>query len=217
MRTLSFRQSTQEARRLTSLLSLWLWVCMLLSGCSFEAEAPPVADQSRDLLDDDGDGVINARDRCPNTPHAAIVDNNGCPTIVERSDATELHILFANDSTVIPAEYLPQIDHMAAFLAAYPDTHIELKGYASQVGAHDYNDALSKRRADVVRQHLIALGVTPARIRTVGFGDTQPVPAASKEESHTLSRRVTARVRGERGSVLNEWTIFSLRTESTEP
>ncbi|MGF1687817.1 OmpA family protein [Photobacterium japonica] len=205
---------TRRPFRLLLLGMLWLGN---LAGCSLEADPPPVAEQSRDLLDDDGDGVINARDRCPDTPHAAIVDNNGCPTIVEHTDTTELHILFANDSTVIPTDFLPQIEKMAAFLAAYPDTHIELKGYASQVGAHDYNFTLSQRRAEVVRQHLTTLGVTPARIRTVGFGDTQPVSAASEEEAHTLSRRVTARVRGERGSVLNEWTIFSLRTEPTEP
>ncbi|MGR5063754.1 OmpA family protein [Photobacterium sp. DNB22_13_2] len=197
---------------------LWLplaWVLALfsLSGCSTEAEAPPIADQSRDLLDDDADGVINARDKCPGTPHSAIVDNDGCPTFVERAESNDLHILFANDSTVIPDTFLSQIKRMADFLATYAEARIELKGYASPVGGSEYNLGLSKRRAKVVRQQLIDYGVSPNRIKTLGFGDSEPVAASTKEQSNALSRRVTARVRGEKGNVLEEWTIFSLRAD----
>ncbi|MGF1683232.1 OmpA family protein [Photobacterium minamisatsumaniensis] len=185
----------------------------LLNACTTDADIPPVAEQSWDLLDDDNDGVINARDKCPNTPLSAIVDNDGCPTYVERSESNDLHILFANDSTVIPASFLPQIKKMAQFLAQYPEARIELKGYASPVGAAAYNIGLSQRRAKVVRQQLISFGVDPARIKTLGFGDSEPVVASTVEQTNTLSRRVTARVRGERGNVLEEWTIFSLRTD----
>ncbi|PSU35611.1 OmpA family protein [Photobacterium lutimaris] len=205
-------------KRLCTKPLLWLTIaCVLalltLSGCSTEAEAPPIADQSRDLLDDDGDGVINARDKCPATPHSAIVDNDGCPTFVERTESNDLHILFANDSTVIPDEFLSQIKRMADFLATYADARIELKGYASPVGASEYNLGLSKRRAKVVRQQLIDYGVSPNRIKTLGFGDSEPVTASTIEQSNALSRRVTARVRGEKGNVLEEWTIFSLRAD----
>lgn len=192
---------------------LILAITLFTQGCATDAEAPPVAQQSRDLFDDDDDGVINARDQCPDTPHDAIVDNNGCPTLVEHNESNDLHILFANDSTVIPSQSLPQIQKMAAFLASYPEAHIELKGYASPVGGHDYNLGLSQRRAEVVRRQLISYGVAPNRIKTLGFGDNDPVAASSEEETNTLSRRVTARVRGERGNVLQEWTIFSLRAD----
>ncbi|PSW20756.1 OmpA family protein [Photobacterium sanctipauli] len=195
-------------KRLTALA-----LALMLVGCTTDAESPPVAEQSRDLFDDDSDGVINARDKCPGTPLSAIVDNDGCPTYVERSESNDLHILFANDSTVIPDTFLAQIEKMARFLAQYPEARIELKGYASPVGAVDYNIGLSQRRADVVRQQLISYGVSNARIKTLGFGDTEPVAASTPEQTNTLSRRVTARVRGERGNVLEEWTIFSLRTD----
>ena len=195
------------------LILVWSGAAGILTGCSTEAEAPPVAEQSRDLMDDDDDGVINARDKCPGTPHAAIVDNDGCPTFVERSESNDLHILFANDSTVIPDNFLSQIKRMADFLASYPEARIELKGYASPVGASEYNLGLSQRRAKVVRQQLIDYGVSPNRIKTLGFGDSEPVAATTREQSNTLSRRVTARVRGERGNVLEEWTIFSLRAD----
>lgn len=113
---------------------VWLGAASILTGCSTEAEAPPIAEQSRDLMDDDGDGVINARDKCPGTPHAAIVDNDGCPTFVERSESNDLHILFANDSTVIPDNFLSQIKRMADFLATYPEARIELKATPVQSG-----------------------------------------------------------------------------------
>ncbi|MGF1726905.1 OmpA family protein [Photobacterium nomapromontoriensis] len=199
--------------RIQSMTTLWMLLFTLITmGCATNAETPPVAQQSQDLFDDDDDGVINARDKCPGTPHDAIIDNNGCPTLVERNESNDLHILFANDSTVIPSPFLPQIQKMAAFLASYPEAHIELKGHASPVGNHDYNLGLSQRRAEVVRRQLISDGVAPNRIKTLGFGDNDPVAASSTEETNTLSRRVTARVRGERGNVLQEWTIFSVRT-----
>ncbi|KLV05529.1 membrane protein [Photobacterium aquae] len=204
------RQHPASTRLINAIL---LIVALLGSGCSTEAEPPPIASQSRDLLDDDNDGVINARDKCAATPHQAIVDNDGCPTFVKRNEANDLHILFANDSTVIPDKFLSEISRMAAFLSQYPEARIELKGYASPVGGHDYNLDLSKRRAEVVRRHLINLGVAPKRIITVGFGDNEPVAAATPEQTNTLSRRVTARVRGSQGQVLEEWTVFSLKAD----
>ncbi|AJR06409.1 putative outer membrane protein [Photobacterium gaetbulicola Gung47] len=207
------RTCTNALLRLLASILVLITVTGLLAGCSTQAAAPPVTEQSRDLMDDDADGVINARDKCPGTPHSAIVDNDGCPRLVERSESSDLHILFANDSTVIPTNFLGQIKRMADFLANYPEARIELKGYASPVGASDYNLGLSQRRAKVVRQQLIEFGVSPNRIKTLGFGDTVPVAANTREQSNTLSRRVTARVRGERGNVLEEWTIFSLRAD----
>ena len=182
-----------------------------LFGCSVSVEEPPIAEQLQDQQDFDNDGVINARDKCADTPHPAIVDNDGCPTRIDREEENYIRILFANDSTVIPESLLPEIQRMADFLETYPEVYIELKGYASPVGKKEYNIDLSKRRATKVRDQLIADGVTPQRIKTIGFGDAEPIAAESIEASNTLSRRVVARVIGSKGSIVEEWTIFTLR------
>lgn len=185
---------------------------LLLAACATSVPNDmPLAEQSKDLRDDDDDGVINARDKCANTPHPAIVDNDGCPTYVANPEEGRIHILFANDSTLITAEYQNQISEMSQFLKAHPSTYIELKGYASPVGNSDYNVGLSQRRAQVVKQSLLDSGITKNRIMTVGFGDTEPVSAGSQEVTNTLSRRVTAQVKTASDKVVEEWTIFTLR------
>ena len=172
---------------------------------------PPIAKQTKNLFDNDSDGVINQRDHCPKTPIDAVVDNDGCPSYIDSSEENKIHVLFANDSSEIPENYMQNINKMSEFLVKYPKTHIELKGYASPVGNAAYNIALSKRRASVIRQALINDGITSSRIKTIGFGDSDPVMAYDIEESNTLSRRVVAQVVGYQENVVKEWTVYTVR------
>lgn len=187
---------------------------LLLSACSnLEAEQPPIAYHSKDLSDSDNDGVINARDLCANTRKNAVIDNDGCPTVIHTEEENKLHILFANDSTVIPSAYDQHIKNMSSFLDKYPQTHIVLNGYASPVGSAEHNKYLSIHRAANVYKALVAAGVSPKRIQTVGFGDSDPVQAGTKDEIMTLSRRVTASVVGMDSSVVESWTIYDQRKD----
>ncbi|GLT15260.1 OmpA family protein [Vibrio algivorus] len=187
---------------------------LLLGACSnLESDPPPIAFHSKDLSDSDNDGVINARDLCANTRKNAVIDNNGCPTVVHSEEENKLHILFANDSTVIPAAYDKHIKSMSSFLDKYPQTHIVLNGYASPVGPAEHNKYLSIHRAANVYKALVAAGVSPKRIQTVGYGDSDPIQATSREETMTLSRRVTASVVGMDSSVVESWTIYDQRKD----
>lgn len=175
----------------------------------YDYMATPVAEQGSDLLDDDNDGVINARDKCPQTPQGAQVDNDGCGEQINSSEQQKLHILFANDSSAIEPAFDDQIRQMAEFLQLYPEASIELQGYASKVGGAEYNQALSERRSEAVRMQLIRYGVTPNRIRVIGFGDTVLVADGDDQVSHAQNRRVTATVVGLKDEVLKEWTVFT--------
>lgn len=194
-------------------------MAMTLSHSLFASEEPhkdvydymptPTANQVADLHDDDDDGVINARDKCPGTPQGSQIDNDGCGESVKSSRLQKLHILFANDSSVIPPVFMQQIAQMADFMQLYPETSIELQGYASKVGKAEYNLALSKRRSEAVRLQLIRSGVTPKRIRIVGYGDTILAAEGDDQASHALNRRVIASVVGFKWDVVKEWTIFT--------
>ncbi|PST93873.1 hypothetical protein C9I86_04150 [Photobacterium sp. NCIMB 13483] len=186
-------------------------LALSLFGCSLSVPHPPIAKQTKNLFDNDSDGVINQRDHCPKTPIDAVVDNDGCPSYIDSSEENKIHVLFANDSSEIPENYMQNINKMSEFLVKYPKTHIELKGYASPVGNAAYNIALSKRRASVIRQVLINHGITSSRIKTIGFGDSDPVMAYDIEESNTLSRRVVAQVVGYQENVVKEWTVYTVR------
>ncbi len=169
----------------------------------------PVADQKADLLDDDSDGVINARDLCVTTPQGSALDNDGCEEYHDISNTLALRILFDNNSTFIKPVFQNQISEMADFLKEYPETSIEIQGFASIVGNADKNMLLSQNRADVVRQAIISNGIDPNRLTIVGFGETKPEELGNTEFAHAMNRKVVASVVGYKGEVKMEWTIFT--------
>lgn len=169
----------------------------------------PVPNQTFDLLDDDRDGVINARDMCPGTPIGAEIDNEGCGTMSASRSQMQIYILFANDSDVIPPPFINQIRDMAMFLKDFPQTSIELKGYTSKVGSDEYNLELSKRRAASAEVALKKYGITDDRIRIVGFGESELVALGDEEISHAQNRRVVATVVGLENVVDMEWDIYT--------
>nr|VVV05445.1 Outer membrane porin F [Aliivibrio wodanis] len=169
----------------------------------------PKPNQASELTDQDYDGVIDARDVCPSTPRGAEIDNDGCAEYVEYSNEKDLKILFANDSSEISSMFQEEINTMAEFLIEYPETSIQLQGFASQQGDAEYNIQLSELRATAVRAALIESGVKPSRIKTIGFGDTLLIDEGDSAVSHALNRRVIATVVGYKGEVINEWTIFT--------
>ncbi|MGR5094789.1 OmpA family protein [Vibrio maritimus] len=175
----------------------------------YDYRPTPVADQKADLLDDDGDGVINARDLCITTPQGAELDNDGCEQYIDVSNSLALRILFDNNSTFIKPVFQNQISEMAAFLNEYPETSIEIQGFASIVGNEDKNMVLSQNRAEVVRQAIISNGVDPNRLTIIGFGETKPEELGNTEFAHAMNRKVVASVVGYKGEVDMEWTIFT--------
>ncbi|MEI8611540.1 OmpA family protein [Enterovibrio sp. Hal110] len=180
-----------------------------LAGCSTSVSNPPVADQTASLLDDDNDGVINARDLCTTTASGAEVNNDGCAEIVALNARNELHILFANNSSVIPLSFNGEVRQLSTFMKTFPATRVELKGYASPTGTDTHNIALSQARAASVKSALTRQGVQANRIKIVGFGESEPVIADSQARTEILSRRVTAGVKATEESVVMAWTIYT--------
>ncbi|MDA0116625.1 OmpA family protein [Vibrio sp. T11.5] len=169
----------------------------------------PKALQISDLTDDDRDGVVNARDLCPETPLGAQIDNDGCGLEVMEKEERQMRILFANDSYDVSPVFLDQIRAMADFLDKYRSASIEIQGYASKTGSPNYNLALSKKRAFAVEQQLLAYGTAPERVTIIGYGSTHLESDGEGETDHALNRRVTATVVGLTETVVEEWTIFS--------
>ncbi|MEZ8100910.1 OmpA family protein [Vibrio bivalvicida] len=194
---------------LTMIIAATVFAAPLKAEDVYQYIDTPTPNQVDDLLDEDKDGVINARDLCPQTPLNAEIDNDGCGTYVKTQEEMSLHILFANDSDEIQPVFLAQIREMADFLKGYPSTSIELQGYASKVGQHEHNMALSKRRAVSVEHALLSNGIDSNRVRIVGFGDTNLSETGTDEVSHAKNRKVVATVIGHKGNVKEEWSIFT--------
>lgn len=194
---------------------MMLPLCIVVSSSSaddtYEYRATPVADQIADLLDDDRDGVINARDICPDTPRSAEIDNDGCETYMDDEEDWELKVLFEHDSSNISPAFIGEISSMVEFMQQYPKTSIELNGHASVVGEPDYNQNLSEERALKVQEQIISLGISPDRVRIVGFGEQVVDTVGESPVAHAVNRRVVARVVGYDRDVIKEWNIFTSR------
>lgn len=163
-----------------------------------------------DLSDSDWDGVITARDNCLDSPMKSSVDNDGCHLGDTQILQHDLTILFAHDKSVITPQYQSEIDQMAAFMEDNPNLRLLLEGHASQVGPRDYNVALSKRRAETVRQALIQSGVSGERLEIIGYGDTRPMLMGNDEQSHAANRRVVGALTSSRGAVRMRWDVYSV-------
>ncbi|MGX9418372.1 OmpA family protein [Vibrio sp. WJH972] len=184
------------------------------SSDEYEYLDVPVANQQFDLNDDDG--VINARDLCPETSIQASIDNDGCGAYSDSSDEKALHILFSNASSEINPIFIAQVTEMASFLKEFPAVTIELSGFASKVGNPDANLALSKNRALSVQQKLIDEGIDASRISIVAYGDTRLEAEGDDPISHAKNRRVIASVIGHKGDISKRWTIFTTLPRQTD-
>ena len=136
--------------------------------------------------DDDQDGVLNSKDICPNTPLGEVVNVDGCPLIVD------LEINFANDSAVIPADVDVLIQTYADFLTTNTNYDAKIVGYTDSRGSASYNQKLSERRANAVKDALIAKGVNASQLSAMGAGEANPIASNDTAEGRAQNRRIEA-------------------------
>ncbi len=82
------------------------------------------------------------------------------------------------------------IERIGEFLMEYEDRQVLVEGFTDSTGARDYNLRLSERRANSVREALVARGVDENRIRTRGYGLDYPVATNDTQAGRQLNRRV---------------------------
>jgi OmpA-OmpF porin, OOP family len=145
-------------------------------------------------VDSDNDGVVDAKDKCPNTPMVDAVDANGCTLYEDRKVTTSLLVTFPHDSAVVKQQYFDNVAAVAKFLKEHKGTTVVLEGHASAIGDARYNKILSKKRADDVAQELVKDGIAKDRITTVGYGEERLKNPANTLAAHAENRRVEAHI-----------------------
>ncbi|WDU63543.1 OmpA family protein [Pseudomonas poae] len=106
----------------------------------------------------------------------------------------ELDVKFDFDKSVVKPNSYGDVKNLADFMAQYPATNVEVAGHTDSVGPDAYNQKLSQRRADAVKQVLVKDGVQPSRITAVGYGESRPVADNATEAGRAVNRRVEASV-----------------------
>lgn len=100
------------------------------------------------------------------------------------------NITFAHDDATINSSFYHSLNQLAQTMAQYDQTTIIVAGHTDSTGSASYNQALSQRRAAAVSNYLVSRGVPAHRIRTVGYGQTQPIASNANEFGRSQNRRV---------------------------
>lgn len=106
-------------------------------------------------------------------------------TVVSFSD-----VLFDFNKSNLKAAGLADTATLAAYLNRETSRQVLIEGFTDSIGSQTYNLGLSQRRADAVRDELIRLGVSPARIKIRAYGKEYPVASNETAEGRALNRRV---------------------------
>lgn len=140
------------------------------------------------VVDSDGDGVPDRQDDCPNTLPGSLVDSNGC---AQADQAIELQgVKFEYDQATLTANAQVILRNAVKALKGQPGMHVEIAGHTDSVASQAYNLELSQRRAESVKRFLVAHGISPARLTTVGYGETRPIATNATAAGRQKNRRV---------------------------
>jgi outer membrane protein OmpA-like peptidoglycan-associated protein len=99
-------------------------------------------------------------------------------------------ILFDVNKSDLRPQAKSNLESLAKILNKYDDTNILIEGDTDNTGTEEYNQQLSERRAQSVANYLMGLGVTGARISTVGLGELNPIASNDSVEGRQQNRRV---------------------------
>lgn len=103
-------------------------------------------------------------------------------------------VFFGYDRYDISGEAQMTLDKQAAWLQQYPSLSITIEGHADERGTREYNLALGERRANAVKNYLVASGVDAGRINTISYGKERPAVPGSDETSWAQNRRGVTKV-----------------------
>ncbi|MBU6281680.1 OmpA family protein, partial [bacterium] len=97
---------------------------------------------------------------------------------------------FDYDKATLQPAGRPILDEAAEILKANPDVNVEVRGFTDSRGSDAYNMRLSERRAQTVKNYLVSRGVSPSRLTTRGYGESDPVATNETDSGRAQNRRV---------------------------
>ncbi|MEJ5061720.1 MULTISPECIES: OmpA family protein [unclassified Pseudomonas] len=157
--------------------------------------------------DEDGDSVLDSRDKCPGTPKGVRVDADGCPPpapapVVEEAVVVKEEVIvirdvnFQFDSAKLTAADKDKLNTIATRLKQEAaSARLTVTGHTDSVGSDAYNQKLSDKRAHSVVEYLIESGVPRSSFVSVsGAGESQPVADNKTADGRAQNRRTEIKI-----------------------
>lgn len=151
--------------------------------------------------DDDGDGVCNSEDYCPDTPVGSIIMPSGCHLSPE-APLELVGVFFDFNGASLRPESYEILDRVVALLLQQHTVLVEIGGHSDALGSRSANQRMSSQRAKAVHDYLLKRGIAPFRLSYKGYGDSQPVApnelasGVDYPSGRARNRRVDMRVTG---------------------
>jgi len=98
-------------------------------------------------------------------------------------------IFFDFDSYALSSDSRALLKANADWLKANLTANVEVEGHCDERGTTEYNLALGAKRARAAMDYLVTLGVAPARIKTISYGEELPQCREAAEDCYRRNRR----------------------------
>jgi len=98
-------------------------------------------------------------------------------------------VFFAFDKYELTDAAKAVLAENARWFKAHPEVRIMVEGHTDERGTNEYNVSLGDRRANAVRDYLIAVGIDPSRIETISYGEERPFVLGRDESAWRENRR----------------------------
>jgi len=129
-------------------------------------------------------------------PKAPIEPAKPAPVSVKASITIQAEALFDFDKSVLKPAGKKSIDDAIAKMKQIDVEIIIATGHTDYIGTDAYNQKLSERRANAVKNYMVSQGIEAAKISTLGKGETQPVATNKTAEGRAKNRRVDIEFKG---------------------
>ena len=106
-------------------------------------------------------------------------------------------VLFDFNKYTLKPDARERLAKVSGIVLAYPDLKLQIEGHTDAIGSDEYNQTLSEKRAEAVRDYLVSSGVSMNNVAALGLGKSDPVADNSTAEGRKLNRRVEMIVSGD--------------------
>ena len=115
------------------------------------------------------------------------------PAPMKKKVTITLNVQFDSDKAVVKEKYHADVKRVADFMKEFPNTVAEIGGHTDSTASNAYNQKLSEKRANSVRQYIIdKFGIDGSRLTAKGYGEDRPIASNNTEEGKQKNRRVEA-------------------------
>ena len=134
----------------------------------------------------------------PATPAAPAAPAKPAPSSVRQSVVIQADALFDFDKSVLRPDGKKSIDEALGKISGVDVEMVIATGHTDSIGTDQYNQRLSERRAQAVKDYLVSKGIPASKVTTIGKGESQPVATNKTKEGRQKNRRVDIEFKGVR-------------------